>query len=183
MSRIGLKPIAIPDGVKVAVEERTVRVEGPLGKLEYAHPEGIEVRLEDTDGGGRVVRVSRADDERQNRAYHGLVRALIQNMIVGVKTGYEKKLELVGVGYVVKMDGKQLALRVGFKEPVRKTIPANLTVTVPSQTEILIKGADKQAVGQFAAEVRASRKPEPYKGKGVRYAGEQIKLKPGKSAK
>ena len=104
-------------------------------------------------------------------------------MIIGVKTGYEKKLEIVGVGYTVKMDGRQLALRVGYKEPVRKTVPEGLTVTVPTQTDILIKGTDKQAVGQFAAELRAARKPEPYKGKGVRYAGEQIKLKAGKSAK
>jgi large subunit ribosomal protein L6 len=126
--------------------------------------------------------VTRGDDERFSRAVHGLTRSLINNMVVGVKDGYEKKLEVVGVGYLCNVKGKVLNLRVGFANELAKEIPDGLDVTCPDQTHIVVKGCDKQMVGQFAAEVRALRKPEPYKGKGVRYQGEVVKIKPGKSA-
>lgn len=179
MSRIGLKPIPVLDGVKVAVSGRTVSVEGPKGKLDYEHPSGISVTVDDD---GKTVRVARENDERQMRAFHGLVRSLIDNMILGVKEGYEKKLEVVGVGYIAAIQGNELQLRVGFANEIKKKIPAGLDVTCPDQTHIVVKGCDKQQVGQFAAEVRACRKPEPYKGKGIRYQGEYVKIKPGKSA-
>lgn len=117
-----------------------------------------------------------------SKSYHGLTRSLINNMIQGVKTGYEKRLEVVGVGYVVSLKGDELTLRVGYANEIKKKVPAGLKVECPTQTQVVVKGCDKQLVGQFAAEVRASRKPEPYKGKGVRYQGEQVKLKPGKAA-
>lgn len=179
MSRIGKKPIDVLDGVKVTFANHTFSAEGPKGKLEYqCRPEvGVEI----SDDGKSIV-VSRQDESRESRAFHGLTRALIQNMIIGVKDGYEKKLEVVGVGYVCSVQGKQLAMRVGFANEIRKEIPDDLEVTCPDQTHIVVKGCDKQRVGQFAAEVRAVRKPEPYKGKGVRYTGEHVKLKPGKAA-
>jgi len=139
----------------------------------------VEVKV---DAGAKVVQVNRRDDERDSRALHGLTRALISNMITGVKQGYEKKLEIVGVGYLAALKGKVLQLRVGLANELQRPIPEGLTVTVPDQTHITIQGCDKQMVGQFAAEIRSLRKPEPYKGKGVRYAGEHIKLKPGKAA-
>jgi large subunit ribosomal protein L6 len=178
MSRIGQKPVAIPKDVKVNVADRLVTVEGKLGKLTYTHRPEIKVAVE-----GSEVKCSRSDDERQARAYHGLTRALIQNMIVGVTQGYEKKLEIQGVGYLGAIQGNKLQLRVGFANEIQKEIPAELQVTCPDQTHIVIKGTDKQKVGQFAAEVRAVRKPEPYKGKGIRYDGEQVRRKAGKTAK
>jgi large subunit ribosomal protein L6 len=179
MSRIGRKPIPVLDGVKVSVSGRTVHVEGPKGKLSWEHRQEVEVKVDD---GKKLVQVNRHNDERQARALHGLTRALISNMIAGVKLGYEKKLEIVGVGYLAALKGKVLQLRVGFANELQRPIPEGLTVTVPDQTHITIQGCDKQMVGQFAAEIRSLRKPEPYKGKGVRYAGEHIKLKPGKAA-
>jgi large subunit ribosomal protein L6 len=179
MSRIGKKPVAILDGVKVAVDGGVIRVEGPKGKLEFAHRPEIAVVM---GGDGKSVEVSRHDDERSSRAYHGLTRALINNMIAGVKNGYEKKLEIVGVGFLAAIKGKKLQLRVGFANELEKEIPEGLEVTCPDQTHIVVRGCDKQMVGQFAAEVRALRKPEPYKGKGVRYQGEVVKIKAGKSA-
>lgn len=179
MSRIGKKPIPVLDGVKVSVNGNHVTVEGPKGTLSFSHREEIDVALSED---GKSVEVSRRNDERASRAYHGLTRALINNMIVGVKNGYEKKLEVIGVGYLAAIKGKVLQLRVGFANELQVPIPANLEVTCPDQTHINVKGCDKQAVGQFAAYVRALRKPEPYKGKGVRYVGEQVKIKPGKSA-
>jgi large subunit ribosomal protein L6 len=179
MSRIGKQPVPILDGVKVNVANRTISVEGPKGKLSFQTRPEVDVRI---DSATKAVIVTRADDERPTRALHGLTRALIQNMVVGVKQGYEKKLELQGVGYVCSVQGKQLALRVGYANEVKKTIPAGLEVVCPDQTHINISGADKQLVGQFAAEVRAVRKPEPYKGKGIRYVGEYVKIKPGKTA-
>jgi large subunit ribosomal protein L6 len=164
--------------VKVAINGRSISVEGPLGKLELEHRPELNVTL---DSAKRVV-VGRKSDERESRALHGLTRALINNMVQGVVSGYEKKLEIVGVGYIGSIKGDVLSLRVGYANEVKKKIPKGLNVTCPDQTHINIKGCDKQLVGQFAAEVRAIRKPEPYKGKGVRYAGEHIKLKPGKSA-
>ena len=179
MSRVGKSPIPIVDGVKVAVSDRTVNVEGPKGKLSYTHREEISVAL---TSDGKTVQVTRNNEERESRAYHGLTRALINNMILGVKNGYEKKLEIIGVGYLAAIKGKVLQLRVGFANELHLPIPEGLDVTCPDQTHINIKGCDKQAVGQFAAYIRSLRKPEPYKGKGVRYLGEQVKLKPGKSA-
>lgn len=179
MSRIGKKPVAILDGVKVAIDGDVVRVEGPKGKLEFAHRPEISVVM---GGDGKSVEVSRQDDERASRAFHGLTRALINNMIAGVKNGYEKKLEIVGVGFLAAIKGKKLQLRVGFANELEKEIPEGLEVTCPDQTHIVVRGCDKQMVGQFAAEVRALRKPEPYKGKGVRYQGEVVKIKAGKSA-
>jgi len=179
MSRIGNKPVPVLDGVKVSVSGRTVNVEGPKGKLSWEHRREVEVSV---DEGKKQVQVKRRNDERQSRALHGLTRALINNMVVGVKQGYEEKLEIVGVGYLAALKGKVLQLRVGLANELERPIPAGLTVTVPDQTHIVIQGCDKQMVGQFAAEIRSLRKPEPYKGKGVRYQGEHIKLKPGKAA-
>ena len=179
MSRIGKKPIPVLDGVKVNVTGRTVQVEGPKGKLAWEHHRDVEVKV---DPATKLVQVNRKNDERMSRALHGLTRALISNMITGVKQGYEKKLEIVGVGYLAALKGKVLQLRVGLANELQRPIPEGLTVTVPDQTHITIQGCDKQMVGQFAAEIRSLRKPEPYKGKGVRYAGEHIKLKPGKAA-
>jgi large subunit ribosomal protein L6 len=180
MSRIGNKPVPVVDGVKVSVSNGTVNVEGPKGKLSYElRP---EVALE-IDEESKQVAVSRHNDEKSSRAFHGLTRALVNNMIIGVKDGYEKKLELQGVGYVCSISGKILTMRVGLANELKKTIPDGLEVTCPDQTHVDVKGCDKQKVGQFAAEVRALRKPEPYKGKGIRYVGEYVKIKPGKSAK
>ncbi|MCA9175997.1 MAG: 50S ribosomal protein L6 [Planctomycetales bacterium] len=177
MSRIGKKPIAIPAGIKVAVTDQTVQVEGPQGKLSWEHRPEVKVAVD-----GESIVVSRDNDDRESRAFHGLTRSLIQNMIVGVKDGYEKRLEIVGVGYVASVQGDVLNLRVGFANEIKKKIPAELNVTCPDNTHVVVKGCDKQKVGQFAAEVRAVRKPEPYKGKGIRYQGELVKIKPGKSA-
>ncbi|MBX3420176.1 MAG: 50S ribosomal protein L6 [Pirellulaceae bacterium] len=177
MSRIGKKPVAIVDGVKVSVQDRTVLVEGPKGKLQFQCRPEVSVAVSD----GSVC-VSRDTESRTARELHGLTRAVINNMIHGVKNGYEKRLEVVGVGYLCAIQGKQLQLRVGFANELKKAIPEGLSVTCPDQTHIVVQGCDKQQVGQFAAEVRALRKPEPYKGKGIRYQGEQVKIKPGKSA-
>lgn len=179
MSRIGKKPIPVPAGVKVNVAGRDVTVEGKLGKLSYTHRPEIGVALADD---GKSVVCTRSSDERAARAYHGLTRALINNMLVGVTEGYEKKLEIQGVGYLAAIQKDILQLRVGFANEVHKKIPQGLTVTCPDQTHIVIKGTDKQLVGEFAAEVRAVRKPEPYKGKGIRYEGEQVRRKAGKTA-
>ena len=180
MSRIGKKPVAILDGVKVAVANREVTVEGKLGKLSWTHRPEVSVEV---DAAKKEVVVARKNDERLPRALHGLTRALIRNMVEGVSTGYEKKLEIQGVGYLAAVQQDVLQLRVGFANEVHKKIPAGLTVTCPDQTHIVIKGTDRQKVGQFAAEVRAVRKPEPYKGKGIRYDGEQVRRKAGKTAK
>lgn len=178
MSRIGKKPVAVPGNVKVAVAGGKINVEGPLGKLSLDHRPEITVVH---DAAAKQIVVQRGSDERLPRALHGLTRALIQNMVDGVTKGYEKRLEVVGVGYLAAVQGKKLQLRVGFAHEVHLDIPDGLTVTCPDQTHIVIKGIDKQLVGQFAAEVRSSRKPEPYKGKGVRYDGEQVRRKAGKA--
>lgn len=180
MSRIGKKPVAIPDGVKVSLSGREITVEGKLGKLTYEHRPEITVTVDDE---AKEVVCSRESDEREKRAYHGLTRALVQNMIEGVTNGYEKKLEIHGVGYLGAIAGDTLQLRVGFANEIHKKIPKELDVSCPDQTHIVVKGSDKQKVGQFAAEVRAVRKPEPYKGKGIRYEGEQVRRKAGKAAK
>jgi large subunit ribosomal protein L6 len=179
MSRIGKKLISLPSGVKVNVAKGEITVEGKLGKLQYRHRPEIDIKV-DTEK--NTVVCSRGSEEREIRAYHGLTRALVANMIQGVTEGYEKKLEIQGVGYLGAIQGKTLQLRVGFANEVQKPIPDGLTVTCPDQTHIVIKGMDKQQVGQFAAEVRAVRKPEPYKGKGIRYDGEVVRRKAGKTA-
>jgi large subunit ribosomal protein L6 len=165
--------------VKVSVAARAVTVEGKLGKLQYTHRPEVEVRV---DEDGKQVVCSRKSDDRAIRAYQGLTRALINNKMVGVTEGYEKKLEIQGVGYLGAIQGDTLQLRVGFANEVHMKIPKGLDVKCPDQTHIVIRGTDKQLVGQFAAEVRAVRKPEPYKGKGIRYDGEQVRRKAGKTA-
>ncbi len=179
MSRLGKKPVAIPSGVKIDVaNDRTITVEGKLGKLTYRHRPEVSIAVEDNE-----IVVTRGGEDRADRAFHGLTRALLANMVVGVSQGYEKKLEIQGVGYLGAISGDTLQLRVGFANEIQKKIPGDLQVTCPDQTHIVIKGLDKQRVGQFAAEVRAVRKPEPYKGKGIRYEGEQVRRKAGKAAK
>lgn len=180
MSRLGKKPVAIPSGVKVAVADRVVTIEGKLGKLEYQHRPEVTVEV---DEDSKHIVCGRNGDDRADRAFHGLTRALMANMVVGVSEGYEKKLEIQGVGYLGAISGDTLQLRVGFANEIHKKIPAELDVKCPDQTHIVVKGTDKQKVGQFAAEVRAVRKPEPYKGKGIRYEGEQVRRKAGKAAK
>lgn len=178
MSRIGRKPVPVPGNVKVAVSGQNVAVEGPKGKLQLdVHP-AIAVKLRDD---GKEILVERGDDERQSRALHGLTRSLVNNMVVGVSQGYVKKLEIQGVGYQAQLKGKQIALQVGYANQIVLEPPAGVTVTLADPTHITITGADKQAVGQFAAVVRKSRPPEPYKGKGIRYEGEVVRRKAGKA--
>ena len=174
MSRIGRAPIEIPGGVDVSIADRTVTVKGPKGTLTTARPANVDVKIENG-----TVTLSAAGE---NMAMAGTLRALLNNMVSGVATGFERKLELVGVGYRAAMQGKDLNLSLGFSHPVLFTPPAGITIETPTQTEIVIKGADKQVVGQAAAKIRAFRSPEPYKGKGVRYAGEKITLKEAKKA-
>ena len=177
MSRVGKQPVEIPSGVKVAVDGQKITVEGSLGKLEREFRSEVSVAVED-----KSVVVSRSADDRQSRAFHGLTRALINNMVEGVSKGYEKRLEIVGVGYVASVQNNEVQMRVGYANEIKKKIPKGLDVTCPDNNHIVVKGCDKQLVGQFAAELRASRKPEPYKGKGVRYQGEVVKIKAGKAA-
>ena len=177
MSRIGKKPLPVPANVKIDIAGRVVTVEGPLGKLSLEFRPEIAVAF---DPQTRSISVTRRSEERLPRCLHGLTRALLLNMIVGVTRGYEKKLEIVGVGYIAAVQKDVLQLRVGFANELQKPIPPGLKVTCPDQQHVLIKGIDKQQVGQFAAEVRALRKPEPYKGKGIRYDGEVVRRKQGK---
>jgi large subunit ribosomal protein L6 len=176
MSRVGLKPISLPDKVAVKLDGRTVTVEGPKGTLGYDLPDGISLT---SDSG--VVTVSRASELRQQRALHGTARSLVQNMITGVSEGFAKSLEIQGVGLRAAVKGSDLDLSLGKSHPILHPIPAGLTVTVADNTKIKVEGIDKQLVGQFAAEVRAYYPPEPYKGKGVRYVGEYVRRKEGKS--
>jgi len=177
MSRMGKKPVPVPDNVKVRVEDHRITVEGPLGQLDLEFHPRISVAH---DAPKNLVLVSRQGDDRQGKALHGLTRALVQNMIIGVTRGYEKRLEIVGVGYLAAVQNNVLQLRVGFADELQVPIPAGLKVTCPDQQHVLIKGIDKQKVSEFAAEVRARRKPEPYKGKGIRYDGEVIRRKQSK---
>lgn len=176
MSRVGLKPISLPEKVAVKLDGRKVTVEGPKGKLDFNLPDGISLKAED----GNVV-VSRATEQRQVRALHGTARSLINNMITGVSKGFEKNLEIHGVGLRAAVKGKELDLSLGRSHPLLHPIPAGLTVTVNENTKIKVEGIDKQLVGQFAAEVRGYYPPEPYKGKGVRYSDEHVRRKEGKS--
>jgi large subunit ribosomal protein L6 len=175
VSRIGKQPIPIPSGVKVQVADGKVKVEGPKGKLELSYHRNMKVEA------GKEIKVTRPDDERINRSLHGLTRSLINNMIHGVTQGFEKKLKIEGIGYQARLDKKTLVLTVGYSHAVEMPPPEGVTVELPDPTTILIKGADKQKVGQYAAEVRKVRKPEPYKGKGIRYDNEQVRRKEGKS--
>lgn len=178
MSRIGKKLVLVPDGVEVHLADRTITMEGPLGKLQWEYRPEVAVEY---DAAARQIKVTRVVETRQARAFHGLTRAMIQNMLVGVTKGYEKRLEIVGVGYLAAVQGNVLQLRVGYANELQVAIPAGLKVTCPDQQHILIRGIDKQLVSEFAAEVRSKRKPEPYKGKGIRYEGEQIRRKEGKA--
>ena len=177
MSRIGKKPVPV-GAAKVTVNERNVKVEGPKGKLELnVHPL-IAVKM---DGDKKELVVTRPDDEKQTKALHGLTRALLANMVEGVTNGYKRSLDVQGVGYKAEMKGKNIVLTVGFANSVSLPIPSNVTVQLDGANKIHVTGADKQAVGEFAARIRKVRKPEPYKGKGIRYEGEQVKIKPGKA--
>jgi large subunit ribosomal protein L6 len=178
MSRIGKKPVPVPAGVKVQIADRTVTVEGKLGKLDFEHRPEVSVVHDDKAG---ALVVSRKDDQRQSRALHGLTRALLVNMVAGVTQGYERRLEIQGVGYLAAVQGTTLQLRVGLANELQVPIPEGVKVSVPDQQHIVIQGIDKQKVGHFAASVRALRKPEPYKGKGIRYLGEAVRRKQGKA--
>jgi large subunit ribosomal protein L6 len=169
--------VAVPAAVKVKLEDTTLFVEGPKGKLSIALPFQLAVRIE-----GPSVQVSRSSDEPRICALHGLYRALIANMVQGAANGFSKELEIIGVGYRAQLQGKQLSLLVGFSHPVVLSIPEGITVDVPKPTTIIVKGADKHLVGQFAATIRRVAPPEPYKGKGIKYAGELIRRKAGKAA-
>ncbi|HVM11530.1 MAG TPA: 50S ribosomal protein L6 [Actinomycetota bacterium] len=178
MSRIGKEPITIPDGVTVAVEGDRVTVTGPKGTLHQAISPDMQVTVED---GTATVR--RPTDERQHRALHGLTRTLVANMIEGVTKGFEKALEIQGVGYRAALQGRDLELQLGFSHPVHVAAPDGIEFEVPAPTRIVVRGIDKQLVGAVAADIRKIRKPEPYKGKGVRYEGEYVRKKAGKAAK
>lgn len=178
MSRIGKAPIAVPSGVEVTIAGRTVTVKGPKGTLTREVPGEITVRKEES-----TLLVERPNDERLNRAMHGLSRTLVNNMVVGVTEGFAKELDIVGVGYRAEAQGQNLRLALGFSHPVIVPAPDGITFEVPAQTKIIVKGIDKELVGQVAADIRAIRKPEPYKGKGVRYANERVLRKAGKAGK
>ena len=178
MSRIGKQPVRYGAGIKVQVVDGTVRVEGPKGKLELTCHRNIKIEHDEKE---KVVRVTRPDDERLNRALHGLTRSLLANMVEGVTKGFEKKLKIEGIGYQARIDKKMLVLTVGYANAIEMKPPEGVAVELTDPTTIIIRGADKQKVGQFAAEVRSARKPEPYKGKGIRYENEQVRRKEGKS--
>ena len=178
MSRIGKQPITVPAGVDVTIDGTTVTVKGPKGELTRSFPSIMIIKREGDD-----VLVERPNDTREAKAYHGLVRTLIANMVEGVSTGFTKKLQLVGVGYRAALKGKDLELQLGFSHPGSIEAPENITFEVPSQTEIIVSGPSKEQVGQVAANIRKWRKPEPYKGKGIRYEGEHVRRKLGKAAK
>lgn len=178
MSRIGKQPVAVPAGVKIAVSDGQINVDGPKGKLALRFHPNINVEFK---SGESTVLVTRPNNERLNRSLHGLTRNLIANMVKGVTDGFQKTLEVVGIGYQASLKGKQLNVAVGWANPLIVDPPAGITIEVPDPTHIIIKGADKQMVGQVAAEIRRRRPPEPYKGKGIRYQGEQVRRKAGKA--
>jgi large subunit ribosomal protein L6 len=179
MSRIGNAPITVPGGVDVTIDGAEVTVKGPKGTLSRSVPGAISVRQD-----ASVLLVERPDDERQNRSLHGLTRTLVNNMVVGVTDGFSKELEIIGVGYRAEaLSPTQLRLALGFSHPVVFDAPAGITFEVPTQTRVIVKGIDKELVGQVAANIRSVRKPEPYKGKGVRYLGERVLRKAGKTGK
>ena len=176
MSRVGLKPITLPDGVSVQQNDGALQISGPKGELSSPVPPGISMIEEDG-----TVRFERADDDKQTRAFHGLARALAANAVQGVHEGYERKLLIEGIGYRAKMEGKSLVLQLGFSHPVNFPVPEGIEINVEDQTKIAVSGIDKQQVGEIAAQIRAFRPPDPYKGKGVRYADEIVRKKVGKA--
>ena len=176
MSRIGMKPVEIASGVKVTAAGDVVNVEGKLGKLALNLPAGISAAVE-----GNEVKVSRVSDEGNNKALHGLVRSIVKNMIIGVSEGYKKELQIVGVGYKAVLAGNKLTLSLGYSHDCVYMVPAGIKVTVTDGVKILVEGIDKQLVGEVAASIRRFKKPEPYKGKGVRYSDENVVIKPGKT--
>jgi large subunit ribosomal protein L6 len=178
MSRVGRTPVPVPSGVEISVQGRELTVKGPKGTLERRLPGDISVRQE-----GAEIIVERPDDERENRALHGLVRSLVNNMVQGVSQEFTKELEIIGVGYRANLQGASLDLALGFSHPVKVDAPQGIAFEVPAPNRIVVRGIDKEQVGQVAADIRAIRKPEPYKGKGVRYLGEYVARKAGKTAK
>lgn len=178
MSRIGKAPIDIPQGVVVDIKRNKVVVTGPKGELSRSFNADMKIKLDD-----KILMVSRPSDGRQHRSLHGLTRTLLANMVKGVNQGFEKELEIVGVGYKAEKSGDKLVLRVGYSHLVEMTPPAGVSIDIEGVNRIKVKGIDKEAVGQMAAEIRSARPPDAYKGKGIRYAGEVVRLKPGKAGK
>jgi large subunit ribosomal protein L6 len=178
MSRIGKKPILLPQGVKVELKDGTVAVKGPKGSLSRPLLQGLEVEITDT-----VVNLKRSGDDKRTRSYHGLMRTLVSNMVDGVSKGFEKKLEIVGIGYRSELHANKLVFNLGYSHPIDFPLPAGISAEVEKQTLVTIKGADKELVGQIAAKIRDLRKPDPYKGKGVKYQGEVLRKKAGKTGK
>ena len=178
MSRIGKKPIVLPQGVKLELKDGVVSVKGPKGSLSRSLLEGIEVEVTD-----KVVNLKRASDDKRTRSYHGLMRTLVANMVDGVSKGFEKKLEIVGIGYRSELHGNKLVFFLGYSHPIDFPLPQGISAEVEKQTLVTIKGIDKELVGQISAKIRNLRKPDPYKGKGVKYAGEVLRKKAGKTGK
>ena len=176
MSRIGKRPIDIPDGIKAEVDGKKVKIEGKGKQFEYVIPEDFTAEIKDNK-----IMIARPSDSREHKALHGTTRSLIQNMITGLKEGFQKKLQIQGVGYKAQMKGKMLVMDIGFSHSIDYTPPEDITLETPSATEIVVKGVDKQKVGEIAAEIRDHYPPEPYKGKGIRYEGEYVRQKQGKS--
>jgi len=176
MSRVGRRPIDVPSGIKVEIQGGSVKVEGSGKKLEYTIPEGFVIEVKDNK-----ILITRPSDSRDDRALHGTSRSLIQNMVTGLKEGFQKKLQIQGIGYKAQMKGKTLVLDIGFSHSVNYTSPEDVMIETPSTTEIIVKGADKQKVGECTAEIRDFYPPEPYKGKGIRYENEYVRQKQGKS--
>ena len=192
MSRIGKQPVTIPSGVKIKITDDKVQVEGPKGKLELNYHRTMKIEIGKVvksgdqstftaDAAGGTLQVSRKDDDRTSRALHGLTRSLVANMVEGVTKGFERRLKIEGVGYVAKLDKKAVVLTVGYANQIKLEPPVGVTAEVPDANTIVVRGADKQQVGQFAAEVRSARPPEPYQGKGIRYDDEVVRRKEGKS--
>ena len=177
MSRIGRKPVSIPQGVKVQIEGATVRAEGPKGKLMQPVPAGLSAKLE-----GNQLLISRIGDDRKIRALHGLARALVANMVSGVKDGFERKLEIVGIGYRAQLQGRNIQLALGYSHPIIFPLPETITADIERQVSITLRGPDKALLGETAAKLRSLRKPDPYKGKGIKYSDEVIRRKVGKKA-
>jgi len=176
MSRIGKKPVDIDSKVKVKIDNDIIYVEGPRGKLNFTIPQGIEIELKESQ-----IIIKRLSEEKKICALHGLTRAIVNNMVVGVRDGFQKDLEIVGVGYRAQVQSKKLVLQVGFSHQIEYPIPEGITIEVPKPTNIVVKGIDKQFVGEVAAEIRAYYPPEPYRGKGIRYKGEYVRKKAGKA--
>ena len=177
MSRIGKQPVPVPAGVEVTIEGQTVKVKGPKGELSHTFLDVVTIKQD-----GDVLLVERIDDSREARAGHGLSRTLLSNMVVGVSEGFSKKLEIIGVGYRAALKDSNLEMQLGYSHPVIVQAPENISFEVPAPTQIIVRGIDKQKVGQMAADIRKWRKPEPYKGKGIRYEGERVRRKLGKAA-